>query len=122
MSRRLLAALLLGGLAAHAPALAQDTGEPTDPSLEEDDDRDGFAENDGDCDDADPEIYPGQAETCFDELDNDCNGLFDDGCDGTAFYGTLRGGGGCTGGTGVGNTAWLLLPLLPLAVARKVRR
>lgn len=99
-------------------AFAQDTGEP-DPSLDEDDDNDGFTENQGDCDDASELVRPGLPEVCFDELDNDCNGLFDDGCDGTAFYGSLRGGGGCTGGTGVGNAAWLLLAPLALAVAAR---
>lgn len=35
-----------------------------------------------DCDDADPSVHPGAAETC-DGRDNDCNGIVDDGC-GTA--------------------------------------
>lgn len=37
----------------------------------------GYVLNDDDCDDADPEIYPGAPEIC-DGLDNDCNGLTDD--------------------------------------------
>ena len=107
--------LLMSGLAFVAgPAWAQDTGELPDPALDEDNDGDRFSENEGDCDDGNAEVYPGQIEVCFDRLDNDCNGLFDDGCDGSAFYGTLRGGGGCTGGTGVGNTAFLFLPFVLL--------
>lgn len=43
-----------------------------------DDDMDGFNEIDGDCNDADTAIYPGAPEIC-DGLDNDCNGLVDDG-------------------------------------------
>jgi hypothetical protein len=112
----LVACCVAFGLAGSSTALAQDsagdTGEAPDPALSSDDDGDSFAEDDGDCDDDDAEVFPGQIEVCFDEIDNDCNGLFDDGCDGSAYYGTLRGGGGCTGGTGVGNTAALWLPLL----------
>lgn len=37
-----------------------------------DDDMDGFAECEGDCDDTDDTVYPGAAEVC-DGLDNDCN-------------------------------------------------
>src|SRR5262245_30199681 len=38
----------------------------------------GYVANDGDCDDADPTIYPRATELC-DGKDNDCNGLIDDG-------------------------------------------
>ncbi len=39
-----------------------------------DNDGDGYAELDGDCDDGDPTAYPGAPEVC-DTVDNDCNGL-----------------------------------------------
>jgi len=41
-----------------------------------DNDRDGFTA-DVDCDEADPNVYPGAIEIC-DNKDNDCNGLIDD--------------------------------------------
>ncbi len=52
-----------------------------------DDDEDGYAEvqadgSTGDCDDADPWTYPGGGEDC-DEVDNDCDGVIDEGDDGT---------------------------------------
>lgn len=44
-----------------------------------DQDGDGFAAADGDCDDADPLTAPGAVERC-DGVDRDCNGFVDDGC------------------------------------------
>ena len=38
---------------------------------------DGYVANGNDCDDEDPERYPGSLEIC-DEIDNDCNGLVDE--------------------------------------------
>lgn len=81
-------------------------------------DHDGVSYFGGDCDDADPDMYPGNPEIC-DQKDNDCNGQIDEGisidadgdgktiCDGdcddanplvypgqTAFFSTERAGGG----------------------------
>ena len=46
-----------------------------------DDDGDGFAEVDNDCNDSDPEVNPAATEVC-DGIDNDCNGYKDhqEGC------------------------------------------
>jgi hypothetical protein len=68
-----------------------------------DDDEDGFSELEGDCDDANPSIYPEASEvgpgTYFgDDLDNDCDGVtdegtwsFDDDADGFSEDGTVGG-------------------------------
>jgi hypothetical protein len=44
-----------------------------------DDDEDGFTENEGDCEDLAAAVYPGAQETC-DAVDNDCDGVVDEGC------------------------------------------
>lgn len=93
-----------------------DTGEAL--SLE-DLDGDGYSPAGGDCDDADPSAYPGSPEVCEDRIDNDCDGLFDEGCDSRIYQASLRGGGGCTGGSGVGNTAFLLFPLFLVTRRRR---
>lgn len=102
--------VVVAALAA-SPARAQDCG---GTGLEADCDGDGFAVGDGDCDDDLAEVRPGVPEVCADELDNNCDGLFDEGCDRAAQLGSIRGGGGCTGGSGVAGTAFLVLPLLRL--------
>ena len=53
-------------------------GSDSDALLNEDNDADTFSENEGDCDDAEPRMYPGADESC-DGLDNDCDGLTDEG-------------------------------------------
>ena len=50
--------------------------EPTVDDINHDWDYDGYTETDGDCNDIDPNIFPGAVETC-DGLDNDCNGIID---------------------------------------------
>ena len=63
----------------------------------QDRDGDGYAAIDGDCldDPADPQsalVYPGQPEICGDFYDNDCDGLYDDGCENQGQYATIQGG------------------------------
>ncbi|MBK8253659.1 MAG: hypothetical protein IPK82_13455 [Polyangiaceae bacterium] len=73
-----------------------------------DDDGDAFSENEGDCEDANPGIFPGAPETGLagdpngDGLDNDCDGLvdegtlsFDDDQDGFSENGKVGGLGDC---------------------------
>ena len=57
---------------------------PPDPDAEVppdprnvDDDHDHWTENQGDCNDHAPSVYPGAIEICNDHLDNDCNGRAD---------------------------------------------
>jgi len=49
------------------------TGDTTDAEPDGDADGDGVRADDGDCDDADPTVFPGADERC-DGLDNDCDG------------------------------------------------
>ncbi|MBI5550264.1 MAG: putative metal-binding motif-containing protein [Desulfobacterales bacterium] len=50
---------------------------PPDPN-NSDDDNDGFTENQGDCNDSNPAVRPGAAESC-NNLDDNCNGQTDEG-------------------------------------------
>ncbi len=64
----------------------QDSNACPAPPTCTDADMDGFyAEADcntvQDCDDADAMIFPGAPELCGDRIDNDCDGLVDEGCD-----------------------------------------
>lgn len=49
-----------------------------------DQDGDGVTTCDHDCDDADPTSAPGLAEVCGDGVDNNCDGVTDEGCTGTS--------------------------------------
>lgn len=68
-----------------------------------DDDRDGFTEDDGDCNDRSTAVYPGASETCNGRDDN-CDGAIDEGaCSDTGGGGSS--GGSSSGGTGT-DTGW----------------
>lgn len=88
------------GVGIAPPAETADTGAPPPPEdtgLDLDRDGDGWTPREGDCDDDERNAYPGLAEVCTDRIDNDCDGLYDEGCDDSARFASLRGGGGCTG-------------------------
>lgn len=59
----------------------------TSPLDADDDDGDGFSEEEGDCDDANPKMFPGgsEGEMC-DTLDNDCDYYVDEGLGSTFYY------------------------------------
>jgi hypothetical protein len=77
--RLLLSALFL---AACNPTDPKGYEEPPDTVL--DDDGDGFTTEEGDCNDQDASIYPGLPEVC-DGLDNNCDGVVDEGV-ATTYY------------------------------------
>jgi len=48
--------------------------------VEPDADSDGWSPCNGDCDDNNPAVYPGHREVCGNGIDDDCDGLVDEGC------------------------------------------
>lgn len=80
-------------------------------------DLDGVTLDGRDCDDADPEVYPGASEICGDEVDNDCDGLIDSDCTEVPGDTTLTGGGLCAP-----KPAPVAAALLPLALLWRRRR
>ncbi len=111
MTPRFAAVVALGAaLFASAPALA-DCADPNDtPRPDEDCDGDGWTVVEGDCADDDATANPGETESCDAPADEDCNGLFDDGCDRQLQRGSLEGGSTCE--TAPGAPAGLLIALL----------
>jgi len=48
--------------------------------VDPDGDNDGWTLCDGDCDDTNPDVHPGHKEICGNNIDDDCDGLVDEGC------------------------------------------
>ncbi len=80
-------------------------------------DDDGFSVEQGDCDDDDATVFPrAKAEFeldvayCLDEIDNNCDGLINEGCPGDVAMGRIGGGGACAEGGAVGAAGLFVLP------------
>ncbi|MGA1844320.1 MAG: DUF3466 family protein [bacterium] len=75
-----------GRIAGYGTLHGNNRGFILDPLFLIDGDNDGYSLTEGDCDDNDPNIFPGAIERC-DDLDNDCDGLVDEeGAAGCIFY------------------------------------
>ncbi len=60
---------------------------PTPDESTLDHDRDGYSPAQGDCDDYDMTVSPGETEWCDDGIDNDCDGYIDEDC-GSSYTGS----------------------------------
>lgn len=113
MQAKTVCAALLFAMWASSPTVA----------FAQDADGDGYTTAEGDCDDEAAAAHPGLPEDCSDDLDNDCDGLFNGGCNLGSRQGSLRGGGGCTAADEQPpKPSGTALVLLPLAFARRLRR
>ena len=82
----LLLALLLPGCPGGDGEAPKDDEADADTDADTDTDAgdadgDGYTVADGDCDDADPDVHPGAADTPYDGVDADCDGASDDDAD-----------------------------------------
>lgn len=90
----------------------------------QDRDGDGFSESDGDClddptDEMSAQVFPGQIELCDDFYDNDCDGLYNDGCSNPGQYATLQGGRICGLTSAAGGMSLALVSLMGAALRRR---
>lgn len=110
---------LLGALIS-VPAFATCGEADTAPDSDvggEDCDGDGWSKAQGDCDDESAAANPGRGEDCRARGDEDCDGLFDEGCEDPLLGATLEGGSACSPGSGAG-----VASLLAAALAARRRR
>ncbi len=92
-----------------------DTGQP-----HEDCDGDGYAADEGDCNDRNPGVNPGEVERCDDADDNNCDGFYNESCDWDYSRASLQGGASCGQ---QGTETWpVLLPFLGLFLVLRQKR
>ena len=113
------------GVTEVADAVDQDCNGLIDEHTEAfDDDGDGVTEADGDCDDTLVAVAPTRTETCTTDgdqaLDENCNGVVDEGCDDGEETVPVKPTTCTTGGTGAGSG--LALGLAAVATLRRRRR
>ena len=92
-------------------------------------DGDGYTVTEGDClddpaDSRSPLVNPGAVELCDDNLDNDCNGFYNDGCENSSGLAGVRGGGMICGVSAVpgalgGSSILVLLGVLAAGLRRR---
>ncbi|MCB9792355.1 MAG: hypothetical protein H6741_06470 [Alphaproteobacteria bacterium] len=76
-------------------ALVAQTACSMEWKISTDGDGDGFTLVQGDCDDADPNVFPGQDETWYDGVDQNCDGADDFDADGDGHLSVEHGGDDC---------------------------
>ena len=82
MKRLIYLFLVFGLIGCSGEEKSNDTPEE---SVYIDADQDGYSEEEGDCNDNDPNLNPGMAEVC-DGLDNNCDGVIDEGFVPATYY------------------------------------
>ncbi len=60
-----------------------------------DDDEDDWTVEEGDCNDADPNVHPDATDVCYDGVDSDCDGSNDFDCDGDGYESSAYEGDDC---------------------------
>jgi hypothetical protein len=111
--------LVLLWSASPAWADCSDTADTGGRLGDEDCDGDGFHKRDGDCNDYDAAINPGETEDCDDPSDENCDGFFNEGCVSTRVRGTLTGGSAC-GNASEAMALLLPFPLLAFLLRRRL--
>ena len=88
-------AFLFGTLLIGCGEVPLDSKEPSGEVLTEDADGDGVSEEEGDCDDSNPNISPSATDLVGDEIDQNCDGVDGMDLDGDGYASEVSGGDDC---------------------------
>ena len=88
-------AILFGTLLIGCGEVPLDSKEPSGEVLTEDADGDGVSEEEGDCDDSNPNISPSATDLVGDEIDQNCDGIDGMDLDGDGYASEVSGGDDC---------------------------